>query len=189
MNLRRIVAAGALASVAFLGSAHADTLVADGNWVGFTVDGNQAPYSLSWLDDNALPLHFTFTIAAGFQGRLTVVDTGFSGDRYSVTDHAGLLGQTGAGVDGDVNGAIEFSPDNALANPHFSRGVFTLGAGAHDISGVMSRSLADAYGPLNASIGAVRLEVSAVPEPATLATLLAGLSLLTVVLRRRGNPK
>jgi hypothetical protein len=144
---------------------------------------------VEWIDDQGAPLHFEFSIAAGFLGRLTVVDAGFSGDRYTVKDSSLVLGTTGAAVDGDVFGDITFDYDEALANPDFSRRVFTLGAGAHDITGLLSQSLRFDGQPLNASIGALRLEVSAVPEPATPATLLAGLSLLTLMLRRRSHTK
>ena len=42
-----------------------------------------------------------------------------------------------------------------------------------------------AFGPLNATLGGLRLTVSPVPEPATAATLLIGLGLLLGALRRR----
>ncbi len=187
MALRRIATLAAIALLAFQGAAQSAVLAADSSWAGFLVDDVTAQSSgVEWIDDQGLPLHFGFSIAPGFQGTLTVVDAGFSGDRYLVRDGAVLLGATGAAVAGDAFGAITFSYDDALANADFSRAVFTLGAGVHDISGVLSQSLMVSGAPLNASIGAVRLAVSAVPEPATLATLLAGLALLGVVLRRRG---
>lgn len=187
MSARRFFL-GTAAALAFVlpatHGAQAATLVADGGWAGFTVDGNLPPYSLAWTADDDGSAGFDFsvvTIAAGFQLKLTVVDLGFSGDRYTVYDNGALLGTTGPAVNGDTSGAIEFSADNALANSSFSRGVFTLGAGSHSITGVMSTSLQG----LDASIGAVKLEVSPVPEPATVASLLAGLALLGAVTRRR----
>lgn len=189
MTLHRLLAAGALALAALCPTAHAVVLAADGQWAGFTVDGNLPPYSLVWVDDNAAAVHFTFDVAVGFQARLTVVDAGFSGDRFSVSNHGVVLGSTSVPVAGDPAGAIEFDYDNALADANFSRGTFMLGAGSHDITGLLSQSLATADGPLDATIGAVRLDISPVPEPATLATLLAGLSLLTVWLRRRNPSK
>lgn len=190
MTFQRVAALSCAALFALQGASHAATLPPDGSWSAFLVDDLSAQSAgVEWIDDGGAPLHFSFNIAAGFVGRLTVVDTGFSGDQYQVRDGALLLGSTGAALDGDVAGDITFSPDEALANAAFSRAVFTLGAGAHDITGVLSRSLLVDGVPLNASIGALRLEVSAVPEPASLATLLAGLSLLTWVLRRRGDSK
>jgi len=182
------IAAAVFTLAAGLSTAQAATLAADGSWAGFNVDGNLPPYALGWIDDNAAPLNFTFSIADGFKGLLTVVDAGFSGDEFKVYNGASLLGTTSAAVNGDANGAIEFSFDAALANPHYSRGVFTLGSGVYDITGLLTKSTTLAgVGDLNATFGAVRLEISPVPEPATLATLLAGLSLLTLVLRRRDS--
>lgn len=189
MRFHRLVATGALALAALCPTAHAVVLADDGQWAGFVVDGNLPPNSLAWVDDNAAALHFTFAVAAGFQALLTVVDAGFSGDRFSVSNHAVVLGSTSVPVAGDPDGAIEFDYDNALADTNFSRSTFMLGAGSHDITGLLSLSLANVDGPLDATIGAVRLDISPVPEPATLASLLAGLSLLTVWLRRRNPSK
>lgn len=191
MNLRslhRPATLVAMALLAFQGTAQSAVLAADGSWAGFLVDDVTAQSAgVEWIDDQGTALHFGFSIAPGFQGTLTVVDAGFSGDRYLVKDGAAVLGSTGAAVDGDPFGAITFSYDDALANAAFSRAVFTLGAGVHDISGVLSQSLSINGTPLNASIGGLRLAVSAVPEPTTLATLLAGLSLLAPWLRRRNH--
>lgn len=189
MTMHRLFAASALVLALLSPSTQAATLAADGSWSGFSVDANLPLYSAAWIDDDGAALRFDFSIAAGFVGTLTVVDTGFSGDVFQVRDDANLLGSTGAAVAGDPSGVITFDPSEALADARFSRGIFTLAAGAHSITGSATQFLADANGPLNATIGAVRLEVSPVPEPASLATLLAGLSLLTVWLRRRGNSK
>jgi len=189
MKLQRLFAASALALALLSPTAHAAALAADNQWNAILVDDFTAlSGGLEWIDDAGAALHFNFSIAPGFVGRLTVVDTGFSGDEFRVYNGAALLGSTSQAVDGDASGAITFEPADALANLNFSRGQFVLGAGVHDVSGVLSRSLAVDGAPLNATIGAVRLEVSPVPEPASLAMLLAGLSLLTVVLRR-GNSK
>lgn len=182
--MRSTLLAAALV-LAALSPAQAATLPADGSWAGFSVDANLPPYVFGWVDDNGAPLSFSVTIAAGQVGTLTVVDAGFSGDRFQVWDGATLLGSTGLAVNGDPAGAITFDPDAALANADFSRGTFTLGAGTHVITGLMFESTTDAFGPLNATIGGVRLSVSAVPEPATYATLLIGLGLLLGALRRR----
>lgn len=170
--------------LAALVPAHAATLPADGSWAGFTVDANLPPYALGWVDDNGTPLSFDIDVPTGYTGTLTVVDAGFSGDRFAVYDGAALLGQTGAAVNGDTTGAIVFSYDVALADTAFSRGVFTLDAGSHRITGLLSQSTTDAFGPLNATLGGVRLTLSPVPEPASVATLLMGLGLLAAVRRR-----
>lgn len=182
--MRSILLAAAIA-VASMAPAHAANLPTDGSWTGFTVDANLPPYSLGWVDDNGVALSLDFSVPAGYEGTLTVVDAGFSGDRFVVYDGASLLGQTGSAVNGDTAGAIQFSYDAALDDAAFSRGVFTLPAGSHSIVGALSQSTTDAFGPLNATIGGVRLTLSPVPEPATAASLLFGLGLLAAALRRR----
>lgn len=184
--MRPFVFAAALALFA-QATVHAAPLPSDGSWAGFTVDGNLPPYSLGWVDETGQALSFDFTVPVGFVATLTVVDAGFSGDRFAVYDGAALLGQTGAAVNGDTTGPIQFSYDAALADPAFSQGVFVLGAGSHSISGWLSQSTTDAIGPLNATLGGVKLTVSAVPEPLTSGTLLMGLGLLATVLRRRAS--
>ncbi len=183
----RAAALATLTLAAALSSAQAAELAADGSWSEFLVDGEQAP-GLDWLVsyNDANPAHFTFTIATGFVGSLTVVDTGISGDRFMVRNHGISLGQeTSVGVDGDplLEGSSVTDFELALADPAFSRGVYTLQAGSYDISGFLSRSVLLDGNPLNITTGGVQLTVTAVPEPATVASLLAGLALLA--LRRR----
>lgn len=188
MKARHLLALGGLTLAALLSPAQAASLAADGQWAGFNVDANLPPYSSAWIDDNAAPLQFDFTIAAGFEGRLTVVDLVFSGDRFTVIDNGQTLGTTGPAVAGyDPVNPGTFDADLALANANFSRGTFTLSAGSHSITGWLSTSLTVDGSPTNATLGALQLQVSAVPEPATLASLLAGLALLTVVQRRRAS--
>lgn len=183
--MRSTLLAATLALAAAL-PALADTpLPGNGSWVGFTVDANLPPYAFGWQDDNGAALSLSVDIAAGQVGTLTVVDAGFSGDRFAVYDGSQLIGATGVAVNGDTSGPITFSYDAALANSDFSRGSFTLAAGHHVITGLMVESTTDSFGPLNASIGAVKLDVSPVPEPATAATLLIGLGLLIGAARRR----
>lgn len=182
-----LFAMAALALAAAL-PAHASSLPTNGNWVEFSVDANLPPYSLDWLDQFG-DKNFEFVIPVGFKGTLTVVDTGFSGDRFTVMNGATLLGQTSVATQGDINGAIEFDPETALSNADYSRGVFTLAAGQYSIRGWLSQSALDGSKPLNATIGGIKLEVSPVPEPASLATLLAGLYLLSVFMARRQNDR
>ena len=185
--MRSTLLAAALV-LAAISPGQAATLPGDGNWAGFAVD-EFARGNLGWAaEDLSAPLSFEVTIAAGQIGTLTVVDAGFSGDRFKVYDGTLLLGSTGAAVNGDsTSGApITFDYDAALANGDFSRGSFTLGAGSHVITGVLFASTIDPdFGALNSTIGGVKLTVSAVPEPATGASLLIGLGLLLGALRRR----
>ncbi|MDC8785853.1 PEP-CTERM sorting domain-containing protein [Roseateles koreensis] len=191
--LRRgaILATTTLGCVLSISAQAATPLAADGSWAAFTVDANLPPYSFNWVDDNGSALSFSFVIPTGYVGTLTVVDAGFSGDQFRVADGASVLGDTSVGVNGDVNGAVQFSFDAALADGNFSRGVYTLGAGAHDISGLMikSTSFIDATTgatlTTDATLGAVSLTLAAaVPEPGTSASLMAGLGLLAWALRR-----
>jgi len=188
MTLHRLAAACALLLAAALPAAQAASLATDGSWTEILMDDSLAPYTAAWVDLNAdgvsyTPTSFNVTIAAGFTGTLTVVDTAYAGDRFSVSDNGVLLGQTGAAVADTALAHYVGSADSALANSDFSRGVFTLAAGQHVITGAWVES------PYGATSGALKLDVSPVPEPATLATLLAGLSLLTVLLRRRNDSK
>jgi len=192
MISRRVFAVSALALASCLASAQAASLPADGSWAEFSVDDVQSTSGdLAWIvgGGDGTALSFSFSIAAGQIGTLTVVDAGFSGDRFTVSDNGAVLGVTSTASAGDVTGPSVVDFDAALADAHFSRGVFTLGAGAHSISGLMSTSLTLDGAPLNATLGGVKLSVSPVPEPASLAMLMAGLGLLTAVLRRRGQTK
>jgi hypothetical protein len=180
-----------LTLAAAMSSAQAATLAADGSWTEFHVAADQEPSgSLDWLasyDDNSLA-HFTFTITAGNVGSLTVLDTGISGDRFMIRNHGITLGQeTSVGVDGnpDLEGSSVADFGLALADPAFSRGVYTLQAGSYDISGMLSYSVLSYGLPMNSTTGGIALTVSAVPEPATVASLLAGLALLA--LRRKST--
>ncbi|MCV2355216.1 PEP-CTERM sorting domain-containing protein [Paucibacter sp. B2R-40] len=191
----RAAAVGALTLASALGAAQAATLAANGSWTEFLVNVDQAPaYSLDWLVgfDDASPAHFSFTIANGFVGSLTVLDTGISGDRFIVQNKGATLGETSVGVDGDpmLEGSSVTDFDLALAKPAFSRGVFTLEAGSYDISGYLSRSVLLDGNPMNVTTGGIALtvaEVSPVPEPATLLSLLAGLSLIAMRRRNAGQ--
>jgi hypothetical protein len=191
----RAAAVGVLTLAAGLTSAQAASLAADGQWTEFLVNVDltpaNSPNSLDWLVsyNDASLAHFTFTITAGQIGSLTVVDTGTSGDRFIVKNFGAALGETSVGVDGDplLEGSSVADFDLALANPAFSRGVYTLQAGSYDISGSLSHSVLLDGSPLNVTTGGLQLTVSAVPEPTTLATLLAGLALLSLALRRNGS--
>ncbi|MCV2370104.1 PEP-CTERM sorting domain-containing protein [Roseateles oligotrophus] len=197
--ISRAIAVGAFSAFTLavgLSSAQAATLAADGSWYEFLVNAEltpvNSPNSLDWLVgfDDPSPAHFTFTIDAGFVGSLTVLDTGISGDRFIVKNMGAAIGETSVGVDGDplLEGSSIADFNTALANPDFSRAVYTLEAGSYDISGGLSYSVKLDGSPMNVSTGGLQLTVaavSAVPESSTLASLLAGLSLLSLALRRK----
>jgi hypothetical protein len=175
-----IAAAGMAAT-----SAHAVALIADGQWATFSVQGDVAP-NLNWVDvDNAKPLSFTFTVPVGFFGKLTIVDGGTSGDEFQVTNGIAAIGNTSLAVNNpSLNVFDDFNL--ALTNSNFSRTVFSLAAGSYSISGNLSKSALSATGEvLNTTIGGISLTVSAVPEPATVFSMFAGLALLAGAVRRR----
>jgi hypothetical protein len=193
MNKQMIAAALAAAAV-IAAPAHATTaaLPADGNWNEFTVDNSVAPaYGNGWIDyTDGSPLSFSFTIAAGSIGTLTVVDAGYAGDTFAITNFGTVIGNTSGVPTGTIEGPREHDFDAALANPAYSHGVFTLGAGTYSISGWLLQSVLDDSGAaLDATDGALRLSVSLVPEPTGAALLLGGLAALALLARRRqSNP-
>lgn len=163
-------------------------LAADSVWREFTIDNQIAPgFGPGWIDfTDGSPLDFDFTIGADSVGTLTVVDAGFAGDTFAVTDRSSAIGSTSAVPLGTTDGPVVFDFDQALAEPSFSRGVFSFGAGSHRISGRLDQSVTDNGVPLGATNGAVRLSViGAVPEPATLALFFAGLGAVGFMARRR----
>lgn len=182
--------AAALAAAAMIAPAANATNVAlagDGSWNEFDVDAMlSSGGGTAWIDEvyagDDSVLSFTFTIAAGDVGKLTVVDTGFAGDTFTVTNGAAVLGTTSAVAAGTSVGTLVFDANDALANPAYSNGVFTLGAGTYSISGTLLQSV---DGDLDATSGAVRLSVSAIPEPANAALMLAGLAGVAALARRR----
>jgi PEP-CTERM motif len=175
-----------VALAALGGAAQAATLSADGQWAVFDV-AQDLSGTLGWIDiTDGSALSFDFTIAAGSYGILTVVDGGFAGDRFNVSNGPNQgLGMTSEAINSyPANVFLDF--EAALADPRYSRGVFTLGSGTYSITGgLLTSALDDTQTALNSTVGGIRLEVSPVPEPATVASMLAGLGVLAGALRRR----
>jgi MYXO-CTERM domain-containing protein len=191
---KHLMAAAIAAAAAFAAPAHATSvaLAADGSWNEFDVDAQLAPGGGNgWIDEvyagDDSALTFTFTIAAGSQGTLTIVDTGFAGDTFKITNGAAFFGTTSPVAAGTSFGPVVFDADEALANPAYSNGVLTLGAGTYSIGGALLQSV---DGNLDATSGALRLSVSSIPEPADAALLVAGLAAVAALARRRqsANP-
>ena len=189
--MKKLLSCATLALAAALAApAHATTvaLAGDGLWNEFNVDSFVSQsFGNEWIDSaDGSPLSFTFTIAAGQVGTLTVVDAGFAGDTFTVTNHGAALGTTSAVAGGTTDGDVVLDFDAALADPAYSRGVFTLQAGSYSISGALLQSVfdADAGTDLDATNGAVSLTLSAVPEPGEAALLLGGLAALAALRRR-----
>lgn len=199
LSLRSSLLGAALAALSL--ASHADTieLAADGQWHTFTVASDQSVSGgTEWIvgDYTNAPgfgsaLSYTFTIATGYQGTLTVVDGVFAGDVFNVFNNGQLLGSTSIVpltyyVENPINVGDDF--DAALAEPAFSRQVFTLAAGTYSISGSLAQSvlydrvLSEA---LNTTDGALNLGVSAVPEPSSAALLFAAIGVVVLVWRRQ----
>ena len=191
MNHRHLLASFALASLSVQTPAQATVLTSDGHWATFSVDSFLASDAgLGWIDDAGNGLHFTFVVAGGFVGALTVLDTGFAGDTFSVLNGASLLGLTSAVPlrQYDPSAVAIEDADVAFANPAFSRATFALSPGAYSIGGALAQSLMSGTDPLDATSGALRLTVGSVapvPEPSSLALLLAGVGVVGSVARRR----
>ncbi len=167
-------------------------LPADNAWHAFTVDSLLAPASppainLGWIDDAGNPLRFTFVIGSGFLGALTVLDTGYAGDRFRLTNFGTLLGLTSAvplqSFDPAAVAVEDFAV--ALADARFSRATFALGAGSYSIGGSLEQSLLLDGVALNATSGGVRFAIAPVPEPSSIALLLAGFGAVGAIVRRR----
>jgi hypothetical protein len=94
------------------------------------------------------------------------------------------MGVTGTATANYPN-SVGLDFDAALANPAYSRGVYSLPSGAYVITGALINSVIVGGQALNSTVGGIKLTVSAVPEPATVLSLLTGLGLLASRLRRR----
>ena len=184
--------ATALAAAAVIAApAHATSvaLATDGSWNEFNVDNMiSADFGNGWIDNtDGSALDFTFTIAPGHVGTLTVVDAEYAGDTFSVANFGNALGVTSSvpigTYDGSANPVTDF--DAALADPSFSRGVFQFQAGSYSISGALLQSVQFLGTDLDATTGGVRLSVSAIPEPSSPLLMLGGLVAVALLARRR----
>ncbi len=198
-SFKSILPALVLAASSLAAQATSLHLAANDQWQAFGVDSFSSLSSgTEWIDNNdsnaagfGSPLSFTFTIADGFVGQLTVVDASMAGDTFNVLANGQSLGATSS-VPVQVYGSapdVGYDYDAALQNNAFSRGVFTLGAGSYSVTGALAQSLMidDGMGglsPLNATAGAIKLSVSAVPEPSSLALVFAALGVTWLVSRR-----
>ncbi len=187
ISLKHLLLALALGVTA---QAHATTITlnADGQWKEFVLnDFDSLSGGTEWIDGaNSLDpsfgtaLTYEFTIAQGFEAKLTVVDAGFAGDIFDIKNNGVSLGQTSITSVVGTDTSNDF--DANLANSSFSSRVFTLQAGTYSITG----NLFSTTQAFNATNGALKLEqfTTAVPEESTFAMLLAGLGLMAFARRR-----
>ncbi|MEO5685803.1 MAG: hypothetical protein ABIR54_00440 [Burkholderiaceae bacterium] len=189
---KQLMAAALAAAAVIAAPAHATSvaLPADASWTEFTVDNTVGPaFGNGWIDySNGSAMSFSFAIAAGSVGTLSIVDLGFAGDTFNITNFGAALGTTSSVPVGTVDGGVETDYAAALANPAYSHGVFTLAAGSYSISGSLLQSVFDNYAgiDLDSTYGAVSLTTAAaVPEASNAAMLLSGLAAAALLARRR----
>jgi hypothetical protein len=191
MHTKHLIAAALLACGAIT-SAHA-TLVnvtTNGSWNQFDLTPDLAlDGGLGWIDINdGSALSFQFTVDAGNEALLTVVDTGASGDRFSVSINGVAQSATSSAVNSFPSTIGQADFDIALGNADYSRGFYVLGAGSYTVTGSLFASAMDGLTELNSTSGGLKVEVtsvSAVPLPAAAWLMLSGLGALGLRLRRR----
>ncbi len=170
-------------SAAITSQAQATTIdVTDTAWHTFDVDPiTAASGGLEWIDiTDGSALDFTINLTA--PTLVTIVDGGYSGDRFQVFDKGVSLGLTSAAPNSYPN-HVGLNFDAALASG-YSTASFLLGAGSHDLTGLLFQSALDGSNqPLNATVGGLRLEP--VPLPGAALLFLSGGGLLSFFGRRR----
>ena len=161
------------------------TLQPNAQWNAFDVDNSVSNSGgLEWIDLNNDPLKFTFTLT--HSAFLDVVDAGIAGDVFNVYANGVLKGQTSAAVNSYPNG-LGTHFDAAWANPNYSHGSFWFQAGTYTVTGLLTTSALDNSGQaINATVGAVRLDIPAVPEPESVWLMMTG-GLLTFIKLRRAK--
>src|SRR5262249_46552571 len=147
-------------SAAIGAQAQASTVeVTDNAWHSFDVNSTlSASGGNEWIDigDDGSALDFTFTLAA--PTRVTIVDGGFSGDRFEVFDNGTSLGVTSSAPNSYPNSVV-LDFDAALASGTYSTATFFLAAGQHDLTGLRTQAaLDDAGHEIVGTVGALRLE-------------------------------
>jgi len=173
----------------------------DGSWYAFTVDALSAQSGgVEWIDSDYdlaggagdfQALSFTFTVAD--KAILKLVDAYAAGDTYnlSITSASGTTAYTSSSVAArDLNDAVlpsfNDSFDGAFADSaNFSQLTLTLGAGTYTVTGALLQSVTVDGFALNSTAGG--LSVTAVPEPTSLALVLAAAGVVGVVSRRRAR--
>ena len=115
-----------------------------------------------------------WTITLSGPGKLTVTDVEIPGDQFTLYDNGVLLGTTSAPTpDFGVN--VGECISCALGDPEFSKGVFLLGAGVHNFTGVQD-------GVINFGDGDFKVSL---PEPGTWAMMMIGLGGIGAAMRSR----
>jgi hypothetical protein len=176
-NRRSVLAAAIGAVVCFSSPVVFAQVPAQEVWTGFEVGAVGSSWTVPF---ETTPITFSGVLSA--PAYLKIVDLGLAGDRFEVFINGVSAGNTSAPTLAiGVNDPSYFFGDEALAlaDSNFSRGEFLLPQGTITVSVMASMS------PLDASIAA--FQVSAIPEPASLAMLLAGAGVVGLARRRQAR--
>ncbi|MEO8299596.1 MAG: PEP-CTERM sorting domain-containing protein [Burkholderiales bacterium] len=167
--LRVALMAGAAVSL----NAHATAISVDGGWYGFCFDGTGSAASAGCQNEGVGVAGNSITFSSAVSVTFRVTDAFNAGDTFQVVIDGTPFFTSGVPT---IVASIT-DPDAAFADSTYSRGSWTLAAGAHSVD-----VFADAspYGGGGAYLSAV----SAVPEPTTAVLLGLGLVALTVKSRR-----
>jgi hypothetical protein len=182
----------ALTAASFGAQASLINLSADGQWHSFSVSEDiSLAGATAWIDngDTSGPqgsaLSFSFTIAAGQTGTLSVTDAFTQGAVYQVFSNGSSIGLTSSvpvatGIVGSAN------PEDAFVSSDYSHAVFTFTEGSYTVTGTLVQAVQLDDAAFNYDGGAVKLDLAAVavPEPSSYALVLAGLGLVAVARRR-----
>ncbi len=165
----KLKALAVAAAMVTAGSSQAETinLVADSGWTRFS------------FGDVGTTVGRRFSFSLSANAFLTIVDGFFAGEQFAVFNNAVSIGTTSAPVTPSKNTGMNF--DAALADGKHSFGQFNLGPGTYLISmDVLARSPGSGL-----HLGALRLDMAAVPVPAGGVLLLSGLGVAALFRRRR----
>lgn len=141
MTRHSLFFAAALAlAPSFQAQASTVDLIVDGGWQLFNVDDTTAQSGgLEWIDSADGPL-LTFNVTLAQPAFLQVVDGGFAGDQFQVSDNGVALGLASTPVNSyPASLAVDF--DAAWADANWSRATYLWVPGAHAITGLLTLSV------------------------------------------------
>jgi PEP-CTERM motif len=165
---KALLLASVVVALGATSTANAAAIIVGGGWttVGFGAAGS----ALSIGGDNV----FTFTLPT--PGKLRITDAFLIGDVFRLTINGVVLGPTSApGTGANVGGNY----DAAFASGYYSAGEYDLLAGNFSVTGQATVS------PFGGGDGALRVDLAAIPEPATWAMMIMGFGLVGGTLRSR----
>ena len=172
--------AGALFAVGFTTGACADPIAVDGGWYTFCIDGgpgNPAHASPCFVNQGVGLTGNTITFSSTGSTVLQVTDAFISGENFQV-----VIDGTSYITPSVVPWAVVnvFDPNEAFANPGYSKGSWVLSPGAHTVD--IFSQFTNNTGPNGGGAAYVRA-VSAVPDAPSFALIGAGLILVLTVAR------